>query len=519
MISNLKRIMFYDKGMEFYNKQMYKEAIEILGNIIKDDSTSGGVHMKLARFYYGQAQYKRGILLFGLENFSEAADAFEQAIIYNPENFDIYEYLGICYNNTGKFEKAARAFENIILKEPAYLPLKLKLSIAFHNLKLWNKAESVCREILNIYPDYANVWFYLGLSLLGNGQPAQAVSAFEKALQINPQYKDAQIRLGMTHLYMKNFKDAHYYISQALEKNPGYPDLHYFMGIIYTGFEEYQKAIDTFEHALKLNPSFRDALFKTGILYYKTGRPDKAVEFFKYYCKLEPGNEKNKAVLDFVTSGKPLENILDEPGFITQAIEQFYTHIKIKPNFSEMISIVKSFPNEDTSVYEKLIPVISEAIEHGPQYPDIYCSLGALYYKLKQFKKAEAEFAKSIDINPQYIQGRIYYCKALEKQEKFQQALEQGRFLFDKNIPYPDFYCTMGKVYFSLNMFEQAEDIIKKALKKILVMLKPALFLQKYLIITEILIWLPKSCKNAWHLLLKHRLKEKLKKLFCALKI
>lgn len=462
----IKRIWSYQKGINLYNKGMYQKAIDIFINIIKENPTSNNVHARLSRYYYGRSQYNIGMLLFTLGNYIDAVYAFEEAIVYNPNNFVIYEYIGICYNNIGKFNKAAKAFENIISKEPACLPLKLKLGITFQNLKMWDKSESICREILNIYPDYANVWFYTGLNLLGKEENAQAIKAFEKALKINPQYKDAHIRLAITHVNMKNFYDAFFHISLLMEENPDYPDLNYFAGIIYTGCKKFDMAIEAFEKELEINPSFTEVRIKLGMLYHKTGNTDKAAQTLQSCCELETDNKKAKAILDFITRSNSGENTEQDIELLTQSIERFNSLVEIKPNFSEMISIVKTLPDEDTSIYEKLLPVITESVEQNPQYPDIHCSLGSLYFKLKKYEDAKSSFIKALEINPDYVQARIYYFKTLEKQKKFNQALVQGKWLLEKDIPYPDVYCTLGKVYFHLNMLDQADDIINKTLEK-----------------------------------------------------
>ena len=371
--------------------------------------------------------------------------------------------MGICYNNIGKFDKAVWAFKNIISKEPAHLPLILKLSIAFQNLKMWNKAELICQDVLNIYPNYGNVWFSLGVSLLGQENTLGAVAAFEKALKINPQYKNAHVRLGMAHAYLGNFYDAFFHITLCLESYPKYPDLHYLIGIIYVGCQKFQMAIDSFEQALKLHPSFIDARIKASLLYYKTRRKSNAIVLLK---ESPDKNEEIIAILDFMTHGKPHRKILTPLGaeLISNTIKGLNHHIKIKPHLSEMISIIKTFPEEDTSIYESLIPIISESLKQTPQFADAYCNLGSLYFKLNNYEEAETMFEKAIKINPKYMQARIYYLKVLEKQEKLNDALNEGKFFLENNMQYPDVFCTLGKVYFALDMVKEAEKMIKKAL-------------------------------------------------------
>lgn len=468
----------YEEGIELYNDHKYRLAIEKFQEIIKKKSPTTSPYFRLSHLYCGKAHHDLGILLFAMGNFSRAAKEFEKALQFDPRQVEIWEYLGICYNNIGKFEKSANAFKNVLKQEPNHLSSKLKLGIAFHNLEMWNKAILTCQEILKIHPKYADVHFHLGLTYLGQGNAPMAASAFEKALEINPKYRDARIKLGITHTYLGNLEEALSHLSSVLNDFPDYADLHYYMGIIHSSRDEPKKAVSFFRRSLEINPSFIDARFRLGIVLCRVERYNEALDELEEAHRLDPGNRNLRTVLKVLRKmirepeqgpqevSRMLQWILGDKEMISRSIRQSNKHIQIIPNFSELLSTVKSFPDEDISIYEGVIPLIKDTISENPDYPDFYSSLGSLYFKVRRFEQAENAFKKALDINPEYLQARFNLFRTFKAKGELEAALKEGQYLFEKGLPYPDFYCSLGEIYISFKMFDKAEAILQSTLKK-----------------------------------------------------
>ena len=469
---------FYQEAIQLYNRHEYGQAIEKFEKITKEGTSPKGLHYRLSHFYLGQARLKLGILLFALGNFSKAVPELEEAIEFNPDNIDIYEYLGICYNNIGEFERAINAFEYFLDRKPNHLQSRLKLEITYHNIKMWDKAISICREILQKAPDYADVHFHLGLAYLGKGEASNAVLSFENALKISPRYRDARIRLGITLAYLGNVDAALSHIFQMVEAFPKYADLHYFLGIVYACRDEIPRAIDCFTQALEINPSFRNARIKFGMILCKIGKFRDALNEFEKAQELDPEDGSLKAVIELVRDlirsypdgFKKLPEIFEElfgdEGIIAQTIREFNEHLEIVPSFTEMLSIVKYFPEDDVSLFESLIPVINNYIKQNPDHPDLHNALGSLCVKAERYNEGAEAFRKALEINPEYLEARFSLFKALKEQGKLESAVDEGEILVKKKLSYPDFYCSLSEIYISMGMFDRADATLQKAIKK-----------------------------------------------------
>jgi len=460
--------------MEPYNSHEYRRAIERFENIIGERSSPKGLHYRLSHFYLGQARLKLGILLFALGHFLKAIPELEKATKFNPDNIDIYEYLGICYNNIGELEKAISTFEYFLDKKPNHLQSRLKLEIAYLNIKMWDKAISTCKGILQKAPNYADVHFHLGLAYLGKGEASKAVLSFENALRINPQYRDARIRLGITFAYLGDLDTALFHISQMVEAFPKFADLRYFLGVVYAGRDELPSAIACFRQALEMNPSFRKARIKLGMLLCKTGKFRDALSEFEKAQALDPEDGNFNVVVERIRQvilsdphgSQKNSDIFGDEGIIDQTIREFNDHLELVPNFAEILSIVKYFPEEDLSFFESLIPVINNYIRQNPHHPDLYNVLGALYVKAKRYDEGAEAFRESLDINPEYLEARFNLFKTFKAQGKLEAAVDEGKILLEKKLPYPDFYCSLGEIYISMNMLDRADAILQRAIEK-----------------------------------------------------
>jgi len=474
LIRSRKREL-YEDAIRLYNGHEYSQAIEKFEKIVMESHSSKGLHYRLSHFYLGQARLKLGILLYALGNFSRAAYEFEKATEFNPDHIDIFEYLGICYNNTGKFEKAIGAFEYFLERKPDHVQTRLRLEIVYHNVKMWDKAISICNQIIKEAPHYADVYFHLGLAYLGKGEPRQALLSFENALKINPYYRDARIRLGITFAYLGELEKALSQVLPLVEAFPGFADFRYFLGIVYAARNEMPKAIDSLKHALQINPSFRDARAKLGMLLCKAGRFGDALAELEAAQKLDPKNSALTLVVErlrrFLTlehegrHGVPsiAEGIIGKEGIVAQAITEFNRHLEIAPSFTEMLSVIKYFPEEDLYLFESLIPVINKYIDQNPHHADLYNALGSLCVKAKRYDDGVEAFKKALDINPGYREARFNLFNTLKEQGKLDIASKEGETLLEQGLPYPDFYCSLGEIYLTRGLFDRAEEVLKKA--------------------------------------------------------
>ena len=101
----------YKKGMRFYNKLEYIEAIQYFEQMLAEEGLSKFLEYKLASFYCGLAYRNLGVVEFAKNNNKQALFNFKMALQYNPKHIDLNYFIGICLNNIGDFQGAMESFK------------------------------------------------------------------------------------------------------------------------------------------------------------------------------------------------------------------------------------------------------------------------------------------------------------------------------------------------------------------------------------------------------------------------
>lgn len=482
MIAFLKRLLtfgkdeLYEQGIAYFNLHRYNEAIARFESVLKRNLSSSSLYRNLAQVYCGYAHRNLGVMLFATGNFPSALREFELAISFNRSHTELYHFIGICQNNLADFEGAVKTFKKILEVDPASIPTKLKLGIALHNLQMWDRSVAIYSSIIEQQPLYADVHYRLGLALLGQNKPAEAVAAFEKALSINPHYTDARLKLGVTQAYLGFFERALANFNEISLNYPEFADIYYFKGIVFSGLNEIDSAIEAFNHALQVNASYKDARIKLGIIYCHCNDFKAGIREFRGACEIDKSDQNLAQTVESISAVISTQTYTDEKTAsligqflgldkpLAQTIREFNKYLKITPDFSDILSIIKHFSEENTSLCSMLIPLVEDYIRIHPDYPDLHNTLGILYVKTNKLAKAENAFSEAVRLNPNYINARINLFTTLHALKKNSAALEQGRYLSSQDAPYPDVYCTMSNVLFELNLLDEALQYAQKAI-------------------------------------------------------
>ncbi|HEY3277420.1 MAG TPA: tetratricopeptide repeat protein [Syntrophorhabdaceae bacterium] len=466
----------YDEAIRLFNKHQYKEAIEKFEEILKRKTSTTSLHHNLSRVYLSQAHRNLGIISFAMGNFSIALHEFQKALQFNPDYTELYHFIGVAQNNLGDFEGAIKSFTALLDIEPSNLPTRLKLGVAFHNLGMWDKVISLYRKILKHNPEYADIHYRLGLAYLGRGSMNDAIDSFENALAINPNYLQARIKASLSYAYLGKYDEALTELTAVEEKFPTYADIQYYLGILYTGCDEPEQAIAHFKRALEINPTYKNAKAKLGFLYCHLGRVSEGIKELEGARKIDPQDHDLKMTINALKSTKGpereregefsgiLNTVLGGERQIAQTMHEFIKHIEIGPDVSEIVSIIMSVSEEDSSLCEALIPLVQEHIDKHSNYPDLHDSLGTLYLRLGDLKEASLSFGRAVELNKNYLGARFNLFYTLKTLGKNEEALEQGQFISAKNLPYPDFYCALGEVYLALSKFDEALASVERTL-------------------------------------------------------
>ena len=191
---------------------------------------------------------------------------------------DVFNMLGVMYHANGRFTEAEEAFENALRLNPNYTEAALNLSVTYNDRGKYDKAREIySRMMTNSYDQprgldpfargkIANMHADLGEVYAGFGMHDEAVREYSKSLDLCPEFVDLRVRLGNV------YRD---------------------MGL-------FNAAVAEFQHAKQLRPEYLPARINLGVTLFSLGRKDEAIKEWEEVLTHDPENKSARLYLKMI---------------------------------------------------------------------------------------------------------------------------------------------------------------------------------------------------------------------------
>jgi tetratricopeptide (TPR) repeat protein len=187
-----------------------------------------------------------------------------------------------------------------------------------------------------------------------------------------------------------------------VEESPGFVLVYRHMATIYKDTGQVGKAIEILEYGLKKNPGNTDLMSKLGIMSAEALQPDKAIELLNICIKKNPLDPENFNFLGVAYFKK---------GNTAKAMENYRKALELDNNYASVFNNIGSVylalylesSKKDERVYNLAMENFNRALEIDPRLFAAYNGRGAAYKFKNQVEKAIADWKKTIEINPDYI--------------------------------------------------------------------------------------------------------------------
>ena len=137
------------------------------------------------------------------------------------DNLDIAEKLAKAQNYT----KAANIYEEYIKNHPEDPEGYYRLATLYNKKEDYNKTIEYCLKAIERKPDYAEAYYILGTSYYEKDDIEKAIEYLKKAIEIKPDYKDAYLNLGIYFSELEKYKEALETYEKYIELNPEGEDI------------------------------------------------------------------------------------------------------------------------------------------------------------------------------------------------------------------------------------------------------------------------------------------------------
>jgi tetratricopeptide (TPR) repeat protein len=268
-----------------------------------------------------------GHLYDAIGGYSQAAEAFNAAILMHPDNFRREKTYADELVEEGRFHEALEEVDGAMESGESRIDLLLRrgdilaaMGATAESVKQYEDASDAC-------PDSLEAAIRLGTAYMESGQLEEAAHEFNRAVGINDRIVEAYIGLSLSYRLAGNMGEAMGMLSLASSINanssalfaetailqfkaeldgrsgayegvetgalvdpvirahqqevlghPNNPELHYRLGVLMTAVERPNEAIGAFEAALAANPMYSQARNKLAMCLYETNRREAALE-------------------------------------------------------------------------------------------------------------------------------------------------------------------------------------------------------------------------------------------------
>jgi tetratricopeptide (TPR) repeat protein len=132
-----------------------------------------------------------GVTLMALERPGEAADHFQQALVFDSTYAMAHNHLGIVRRKQGRVDEAIVYYRDALKHDPDYINAYKNLGIALHVTQSFEDAADQFRKALQRNPKFADAHYRLGLVLIDQEQWDDAIRHLEEGYRLKPSLTSA----------------------------------------------------------------------------------------------------------------------------------------------------------------------------------------------------------------------------------------------------------------------------------------------------------------------------------------
>ncbi len=477
------------------SQNMLKLAVEQYEQIIKIEPDSVEDHLLLGRLYRLKNELQK------------AENEFKTAVKLQPDSEEAVTMLAYLYNDEGDANRATQVLSSM---PDAARSAKLysALGYTYEQQKDYKKAIDAYRRAIELDRDNLDAIRGLAQNLMNNGQTDAALEQYKIIADANPEDAGTYLRIaeiyrkaGKFDLALENLKRAESMVQDSIE-------VPYNIAAVYQAQGRYDEAIQVLQGLLKktekpdgsyTQPEKNNRtvfLERLGTIYRENGNDPLALETFRKMLLLGDDNAERgyQQIIDTYREAKQWQQATDAAREATQKL----------PN-SRGLKLVYAAQQVDMGETDAGLQHVKSMLKGAPEDREVYIALAQMNSRLRRWPEAEEDLDKAEQLSTKPEDKRYLYFlrgSTYERQKKYDQAEEMfrkvlttdpedpttlnylGYMLADRGVKLEEalnlikkavdldpangaYLDSLGWAYFKLGKFDQAEDTLIKASRRI----------------------------------------------------
>ena len=392
-------------------------------------------------------------------------DMYEKLLEDFPKKSDLYFDMVDLYATQGEYEKALETIEEI---ETVFGVTEALAMYKFSLLRTMDRHEEAFASLEKYNKEYSSPYVLATLAdwQMSMYNDSTALAYYNEALDLAPDYTPALLgkveTFRMTRKYADYFKTLDELVS--MESVPGDAKSEYLMAVIQRTdpkfIRSFMPQIDSvMDKAVSVHPKDSTLLHTAGVYYYSTQRNNKAKMYFGRNAATWPESFSASAdLVEFLMYAQEWEDLSQEG---RKAYEKF----PYETAFLEMASV----GDYNLERYEDVLQICEKVIDVAPADSSsnlrAWSTMGDIYYKLDEDKKAFKAYDNALKINPDYVYVLNNYAYYLSMQGKnLKKAHAMSRKAVEAEPDNSTYLDTFGWILYLQGKPAEAKSHFKKAM-------------------------------------------------------
>lgn len=186
-----------ERAAQAYADNRFSDALTEYARALKDADDKAHIHAQRGHIFFLTQQYDSAQAALGLA-IDERRKEDERDLVFIYESKAMLEFSrGSALESAGRFTEAQDAYAQAIVEDMAFYPAHVRLGTLAFGVGDTASAIAEMQLAASIAPDEAGPHVLLGTVLYLSGQSAEAVAPLERAIEIEPLYAEPYLTLGV----------------------------------------------------------------------------------------------------------------------------------------------------------------------------------------------------------------------------------------------------------------------------------------------------------------------------------
>lgn len=356
-----------------------------------------------------------------------------------PESGEASGSLGMVLEAHRLYLPAEQAFQRAVILDPDTFAWRYYLGLTQHDLSKLDEAAETISSALPLRPDYAPALVMLGQMRLEQGRFEESEQALNAALEADPESARALYFLGRVRVAQGDFDGAVDAYRQAVEVFPGYGPAYYGMAIAQQQGDPVGSG-QSFIMADRVGPNNEpppDVLLSD--LQAMRAGP------VSYLLKAQNAIRREQ----WPEASQQLDALLQEE----------------PENLDGLLAYLFLGANSDALPVEEARGYFNKAKAIAPGNPDIYMRYGTILMNNQQFDAAVPALEKAIELNPTFAQAHTMLGYIREQRNRPNLAIEEYERALEAKSSHRPARLALGRLLVNQGRYKEAIPRLRRALE------------------------------------------------------